>query len=154
MSPHLLPICPCPSYPIPHQLIPRDQPSPYHKAHRWGRPITSPLIVSLTHPLKVLAASGLVKRDLFSLPNPFAVITTDGTDLRQTTVFKRTLTPYWNETFELFECLISSSPLPSTHPSLAPSAILPNSKFKSSINANSSETTRAALELSQSKSEK
>ncbi|KAH9989537.1 hypothetical protein BJV77DRAFT_1016981 [Russula vinacea] len=51
--------------------------------------------------LTVLAASGLVKRDLFSLPNPIAVITTDGADPRQTTVFKRTLTPYWNETFEL-----------------------------------------------------
>ncbi|KAI0294622.1 hypothetical protein B0F90DRAFT_1890995, partial [Multifurca ochricompacta] len=50
--------------------------------------------------LTVLAASGLVKRDLFSLPSPFAVITTDGSDLRQTAIFKRTLTPYWNETFE------------------------------------------------------
>ncbi|KAI0258231.1 C2 domain-containing protein, partial [Gloeopeniophorella convolvens] len=46
-------------------------------------------------------ASDLVKRDLFSLFNPFAVVTTDGADLRQTAIFKRTLTPYWNETFEL-----------------------------------------------------
>ncbi|KAI9508971.1 hypothetical protein F5148DRAFT_822211 [Russula earlei] len=61
-------------------------------------PAASPL-----HSIKltVLAASGLVKRDIFSLPNPFVVITTDGSDLRQTTVFKKTLTPYWNETFEL-----------------------------------------------------
>ena len=66
---------------------------------------------------QVLAASGLVKRDLFSLPNPFAVITTDGTDLRQTTVFKRTLTPYWNETFELFRAL---SPLLLYHPLIPP----------------------------------
>ena len=66
---------------------------------------------------KVLAASGLVKRDLFSLPNPFAVITTDGSDLRQTTVFKRTLTPYWNETFELFRAL---SPLLLYHPLILP----------------------------------
>ncbi|KAI9454451.1 HECT-domain-containing protein [Lactarius psammicola] len=49
----------------------------------------------------VLAANSLVKRDLFSLPNPFAVITTDGSDLRQTAIVKRTLTPYWNETFDL-----------------------------------------------------
>ncbi|KAH9954579.1 hypothetical protein BC827DRAFT_1379414 [Russula dissimulans] len=63
----------------------------------------SPPSASRLHSIKltVLAASGLVKRDLFTLPNPFAVITTDGSDFRQTTVFKRTLTPYWNETFEL-----------------------------------------------------
>ncbi|KAH8990413.1 hypothetical protein EDB86DRAFT_3191456 [Lactarius hatsudake] len=42
----------------------------------------------------VLTANGLVKRDLFSLPNPFAVVTTDGSDLRQTAIFKKALTPY------------------------------------------------------------
>jgi hypothetical protein len=104
-------------FPIPRQLVPLRQPSPNHKAHRWGRLITSLVTVPLTHPPQVLAASGLVKRDLFSLPNPFAVITTDGSDLRQTTVFKRTLTPYWNETFELFRAL---SPLPLYHPLILP----------------------------------
>lgn len=79
------------------------------------------------------------------------MITTDGSDLRQTTVFKRTLTPYWNETFELFRALsrlllCHSLILPS-----APSEILPKSKFKSLINANSSETTRVAWDLCQSK---
>jgi Ca2+-dependent lipid-binding protein len=70
-----------------------------------------PSLIHLPIP-QVLAASGLVKRDLFSLPNPFAVITTDGSDLRQTTVFKRTLTPYWNETFELFVPYLLFSSLP------------------------------------------
>jgi E3 ubiquitin-protein ligase NEDD4 len=50
---------------------------------------------------KVLAANGLVKRDIFSLPNPFAVVTTDGSDLRQTGSVKKTLTPYWNQPFDL-----------------------------------------------------
>ena len=81
--------------------------SPFHKAYRClqPHPRTPILLTHTSPPLQVLAASGLVKRDLFSLPNPFAVITTDGTDLRQTTVFKRTLTPYWNETFELLRAL-------------------------------------------------
>jgi C2 domain len=120
-----------------------------------GRPITSLVIVSFTHPSflspQVLAASGLVKRDLFSLPNPIAVITTDGADPRQTTVFKRTLTPYWNETFELFRTL---SPLLLCHPLILPSApseILPKSRLKSLINANTSETTRVAWDLCPSK---
>ena len=46
------------------------------------------------------------------------MVTTDGSDLRQTTVFKRTLTPYWNETFELFVPYLLSSSLP-THPLLS-----------------------------------
>ncbi|TFY76855.1 hypothetical protein EWM64_g7157, partial [Hericium alpestre] len=49
----------------------------------------------------ILAANGLVKRDLFSLPNPFAVVTVDGEQTQNTTVIKKTLTPYWNETFGL-----------------------------------------------------
>ncbi|KAI0030488.1 hypothetical protein K488DRAFT_54121, partial [Vararia minispora EC-137] len=52
--------------------------------------------------LIVLAASGLVKRDLFSLPNPFVLITVDSApEPRQTAVLKKTLTPYWNESFDL-----------------------------------------------------
>ncbi|KAF8469823.1 HECT-domain-containing protein [Russula ochroleuca] len=80
--------------------VPSSYPSITHLALF---PFSSSPSANRLHSIKltVLAASGLVKRDLFSLPNPFAVITTDGSDLRQTTVFKRTLTPYWNETFEL-----------------------------------------------------
>ena len=55
----------------------------------------------MSHSISVLAANGLVKRDIFSLPNPFLVITTDDSDLHQTATVKKTLTPYWNETFEL-----------------------------------------------------
>ncbi|VDB98127.1 unnamed protein product [Peniophora sp. CBMAI 1063] len=52
--------------------------------------------------ITVLAASGLVKRDLFSLPNPFAIITVDGSpDPKQTAILKKTLTPYWNESFDI-----------------------------------------------------
>ncbi|KAF8257645.1 E3 ubiquitin-protein ligase NEDD4 [Lactarius quietus] len=58
--------------------------------------------------LLVLAANGLVKRDIFSLPNPFAVITTDGADIRQTAIVKKTLTPYWNEPFDLLRHPISA----------------------------------------------
>ncbi|TFY60691.1 hypothetical protein EVG20_g7326, partial [Dentipellis fragilis] len=49
----------------------------------------------------VLAANALVKRELFSLPNPFAVVTVDGSQTQQTAVIKKTLTPYWNETFDI-----------------------------------------------------
>ncbi|KAI0064968.1 HECT-domain-containing protein [Artomyces pyxidatus] len=52
--------------------------------------------------ITLLAASGLVKRDLFSLPSPFAVITVDDDpEIRQTAILKKTLTPYWNETFDI-----------------------------------------------------
>jgi E3 ubiquitin-protein ligase NEDD4 len=56
---------------------------------------------------QVLAVNSLVKRDIFSLPNPFAVITIDGSDLRQTAVVKKTLTPYWNETFDMLRHPVS-----------------------------------------------
>ncbi len=66
----------------------------------------------------VLTANGLVKRDPFSLSNPFAVIKTDGSDLRPTTVFKKALTPYWNETFDLFCVTLSPFFCPSLNHSL------------------------------------
>ena len=49
----------------------------------------------------VLAANGLIKRDTSSLPDPIAVITTDGSNLRHTVVVKKTRTPCWNEGFDL-----------------------------------------------------
>ncbi|KAN0132225.1 hypothetical protein V8E53_009991 [Lactarius tabidus] len=52
--------------------------------------------------LTVIAAFDLIKRDIFSLPNPFAFITTDGSDFHLTSIVKKTLIPYWNESFELF----------------------------------------------------
>ncbi|KAF9348879.1 hypothetical protein BGX34_002196 [Mortierella sp. NVP85] len=51
--------------------------------------------------LTVIAADGLYKRDVFRLPDPFAVVTVDGDQTNTTTVMKKTLNPYWNESFEV-----------------------------------------------------
>jgi E3 ubiquitin-protein ligase NEDD4 len=37
----------------------------------------------------------------FQLPHPFAVVTVDGEQTFTTSAVKKTLNPYWNETFEL-----------------------------------------------------
>ena len=49
----------------------------------------------------VVAADSLVKRDVFRLPDPFAVITVDGEQTHTTSVIKKTLNPYWNENFDM-----------------------------------------------------
>jgi E3 ubiquitin-protein ligase NEDD4 len=49
----------------------------------------------------VVAADGLSKRDVFRLPDPFAVITVDGEQTHTTGVIKKTLNPYWSETFDM-----------------------------------------------------
>ncbi|KAJ1561566.1 hypothetical protein HK096_004202 [Nowakowskiella sp. JEL0078] len=51
--------------------------------------------------LTIVAADGLYKREILRLPDPFAVITVDGDQTQSTTVIKRTLNPYWNESFEI-----------------------------------------------------
>ncbi|KAI8967641.1 hypothetical protein BDF20DRAFT_900412 [Mycotypha africana] len=52
--------------------------------------------------LTVIAADGLMKKDFFfKYPDPFAVVTVDGEQTHTTTVMKKTLNPYWNETFDL-----------------------------------------------------
>ncbi len=38
---------------------------------------------------------------MFRLPDPFAVITVDGEQTKTTSVIKKTLNPYWNESFSL-----------------------------------------------------
>ncbi|PFH59572.1 hypothetical protein XA68_12140 [Ophiocordyceps unilateralis] len=48
----------------------------------------------------IIAADGLYKRDVFRLPDPFAVATINGEQTKTTTVSKRTLNPYWNESFD------------------------------------------------------
>lgn len=59
------------------------------------------------HPLRkkiritVVAADGLSKRDVFRLPDPFAVITVDAEQTHTTSVIKKTLNPYWNESFDI-----------------------------------------------------
>lgn len=51
--------------------------------------------------VKVVAAESLYKRDVFRQPDPFAVITVDGDQTITTKTAKRTLNPYWNESFLL-----------------------------------------------------
>ncbi|KTW26722.1 hypothetical protein T552_02728 [Pneumocystis carinii B80] len=51
--------------------------------------------------LTVIAVDGLYKRDLIRTPDPFAVITVDGEQTQTTSVIKKTLNPYWNESFEI-----------------------------------------------------
>ncbi|KAJ1856862.1 hypothetical protein LPJ57_007170, partial [Coemansia sp. RSA 486] len=48
-----------------------------------------------------LAADNLYKREIFRLPDPFVVLTVDGAQTQTTKALKRTLSPYWNETFEV-----------------------------------------------------
>lgn len=57
--------------------------------------------VNKTIRLTVVAADSLVKRDVFRLPDPFAVITVDGEQTHTTSVIKKTLNPYWNENFDI-----------------------------------------------------
>ncbi|SCV66926.1 BQ2448_5572 [Microbotryum intermedium] len=49
----------------------------------------------------VVAADSLAKRDVFRLPDPFAVVTVDGEQTNTTSAIKKTLNPYWNESFDV-----------------------------------------------------
>jgi len=49
----------------------------------------------------IIAADGLYKRDVFKFPDPFAVTTISGEQTRTTGVIKKTLNPYWNESFDM-----------------------------------------------------
>ncbi|WFD28892.1 HECT-type E3 ubiquitin transferase [Malassezia nana] len=51
--------------------------------------------------ITVVAADGLVKRDVFRLPDPFAIVTVDGEQTHTTSVIKKTLNPYWNDSFDV-----------------------------------------------------
>ncbi|ODV87710.1 hypothetical protein CANARDRAFT_5025 [[Candida] arabinofermentans NRRL YB-2248] len=50
--------------------------------------------------VRVVAAEGLYKRDVFKSPDPFAVLTVDGSQTQTTETAKKTLSPHWNQTFE------------------------------------------------------
>ncbi|KAG2009924.1 ubiquitin-protein ligase, variant 2 [Coprinopsis cinerea AmutBmut pab1-1] len=50
---------------------------------------------------KLFNASGLAKRELLSLPDPFAVLTVDGEQTSTTNIVRRTLSPVWNEQFDV-----------------------------------------------------
>ncbi|KAJ2547957.1 hypothetical protein EV175_005021, partial [Coemansia sp. RSA 1933] len=49
----------------------------------------------------VLAADNLYRRELFRLPDPFVVLTVDGSQTKTTKALKRTLSPYWSESFSV-----------------------------------------------------
>ncbi|WPH00921.1 HECT-domain-containing protein [Acrodontium crateriforme] len=49
----------------------------------------------------IIAADGLYKRDVFRFPDPFAVATVSGEQTKTTGVIKKTLNPYWNESFDM-----------------------------------------------------
>ncbi|KAG2180753.1 hypothetical protein INT44_003760 [Umbelopsis vinacea] len=49
----------------------------------------------------VIAADSLYKKDLFSLPDPIAFLTIDGEQTHKTNIMKKTLNPYWNESFDV-----------------------------------------------------
>lgn len=55
--------------------------------------------MSSTITVKLVAAESLYKRDVFRSPDPFAVLTIDGSQTKSTSAAKKTLNPYWNETF-------------------------------------------------------
>ena len=42
-----------------------------------------------------------VQRDVFRLPDPFAIVTVDGEQTHTTSVIKKTLNPYWNDSFDV-----------------------------------------------------
>lgn len=51
--------------------------------------------------IKVIGAHGLVKRELLSLPDPFAVLTVDGEQTSTTAIIRKTLSPSWEENFDV-----------------------------------------------------
>ena len=55
----------------------------------------------LTSSFTVLAANSLVKREVFSLPDPFAVVSVDGDQTYTTNAVRRTLSPAWNQHFDM-----------------------------------------------------
>ena len=59
----------------------------------------------------VVAAHGLAKLDVFNLPDPYAVIIIDSKQTHVTSVIKKTLTPYWNEHFDVSVVFVFRSAL-------------------------------------------
>ncbi len=66
----------------------------------WFNP-RSPGSLSRKIRITVVAADGLAKRDVFRLPDPFAIVTVDGEQTHSTSVIKKTLNPYWNDSFDV-----------------------------------------------------
>lgn len=105
----------------------------------------------------VVAADGLSKRDVFRLPDPFAVITVDAEQTHTTSVIKKTLNPYWNESFDMCVMGAGSLELHLSHIfshliSAAPSKIPLLSLSRYLTSANSRDAIRVFLELLMSES--
>ena len=49
----------------------------------------------------VLSASGLPKRNLFRLPDPFVVVSVDGVEKFASSTVRKSLNPFWNEHFDV-----------------------------------------------------
>ncbi|XBW37541.1 hypothetical protein QEN19_003121 [Hanseniaspora menglaensis] len=49
---------------------------------------------------KIVCSENLYRRDMFRSPDPFAVVTIDGSQTKSTSAVKKTLNPYWNELFK------------------------------------------------------
>ncbi|KAF9468470.1 hypothetical protein BDZ94DRAFT_1153978 [Collybia nuda] len=68
--------------------------------------LTNVLVQRLNDPerslrVTLIGAHGLVKRELLGLPDPFAVLTVDGEQTSTTAIIKRTLSPTWDEHFDV-----------------------------------------------------
>ncbi|KAJ5372058.1 kinase-like domain-containing protein [Penicillium concentricum] len=59
--------------------------------------------------LTVVAADRLPKQDFFRFPSPFAVVLVDGKKVFTTSVNLKTLSPYWNDTVDLYAASSSSN---------------------------------------------
>ena len=60
----------------------------------------------------VVAVDGLAKPDMFSLPDPFAIVVVDSNQRYATSVIKNTLDPYWDEHFDMSVILFSDPTCP------------------------------------------
>lgn len=60
--------------------------------HKW---------LNLTPCATVLSASGLPKRNMFRLPDPFVVVSVDGVEKFASSTVKKSLNPFWNEHFDV-----------------------------------------------------
>jgi hypothetical protein len=55
----------------------------------------------------VFGAFGLSKRDILSLPDPFAVLTVDGEHTSSTRVVRKNLSPNWADHFDMYALLFA-----------------------------------------------
>jgi hypothetical protein len=69
-----------------------------YSSHRCGRAIQTRCLSYDSRPDIVSSGAD----STLGFPDPFAVATLGGEQTKTTTVIKRTLNPYWNESFDLY----------------------------------------------------